>query len=238
MAGHHVTTQPGELQLDAYCRNLAARLHGPRRRREQILAELRDGLDHAVSDRIANGLPDAEAAQAAIAEFGTPDAVAAAFAGELATAYARRTIALFVLTGPLVGIWWLLLLQPHPWQAGLIALILAIPVIPLIPIATATAAAALATTGRLIRWLPESSPRQALTATIAVAALVLLADLTVLAVYAGSNMPAQPLAALAITASLLRITCSIITLRHATVIWHNLPATSTNGPVETRWPSC
>jgi hypothetical protein len=231
MAGHHVTTQPAQAQLDAYCRDLAARLRGPRRRREQILAELRDGLDHAVSDRIANGLTETDAAQAAIAEFGTPDAVAAAFAGELATAYARRTITLFVLTGPLVGIWWLLLLQPHPWQAGLIALIVAIPVIPLIPIAIATAATALATTGRLMRWLPESGPRQALTATITVAALVLLADLTVLAVYAGSNLPAQPLAALAVTASLLRITCSIITLRHATAMRHGLSATSTDGPV-------
>lgn len=231
MAGDHVTTQPGKLQLDAYCRDLAARLRGPRRRREQILAELRDGLDHGVSDRIANGLPDAEAAQAAIAAFGTPDVVADAFAGELATAYARRTVALFVLTGPLVGIWWLRLLQPHPWQAGLVAIILAIPVLPLIPIAIATAATALATTGRLMRWLPESGPRQALTATIAVAALVLLADLTVLAVYAGSNMPAQPLAALAVTASLLRITCSITTLRHAIAIRHGLSATSTDGPV-------
>jgi hypothetical protein len=173
----------------------------------------------------------ARAAQAAIAEFGTPDAVADAFAGELATAYARRTIALFILTGPLVGIWWLLLLQPHPWRTGLVALLVAIPVIPLLPLAIAAAAAALATTGRLIRWLPESSPRQALTATIAIAGAVLLADLTVLAVYAGSNISAQPLAALAITASLLRISCSIITLRHATAIRHGLTATSTDRPV-------
>ena len=231
MADDHLTTQPAQVQLDAYCRHLSARLRGPRRRREQILAELRDGLDDAVSDRIANGLPDTEAARAAITEFGTPDAVADAFAGELATAYARRTIALFILTGPLVGTWWLLLLQPHPWRTGLVALLVAIPVIPLLPIAIATAAAALATTGRLIRWLPESSPRQALTATIAIAGAVLLADLTVLAVYAGSKIPAQPLAALAITASLLRITCSIITLRRATAIRHNLSATSTDRPV-------
>ena len=158
MAGNHVTSQRVQGQLDGYCRGLAARLRGPRRRREQILDELRDGLDHAVSDHIADGLSDTEAAKAAIAEFGTPDAVADAFAGELGTAYARRTIALFVVTGPLVGIWWLLLLQPHPWRTGLIALLVAIPVIPLIPIAIVTAATALATTGRLMRWLPESSP--------------------------------------------------------------------------------
>ena len=231
MAGNHLTTQPAQAQLDAYCRDLAARLRGPRRRREQILAELRDGLDHAVSDRTNHGLTDTEAAKAAITEFGTPDAVAHAFRGELATAYARRTISLFVLTGPLVGIWWLLLLQPHPWRTGVIALIVAIPVIPLIPIAVAAAATALATTGRLIRWLPESTPSGALTATIAIAALILAADLAVLTIYALSNMPARPLAALAITASLLRITCSLITLRHATAIRHGLFATSTDGPM-------
>jgi hypothetical protein len=231
MAGNHLTSQPAQAQLEAYCQDLAARLHGPRRRREQILAELRDGLDHAVSNHITNGRTDTDAAKAAIAEFGTPTAVADAFAGELATAYARRTIALFVLTGPLVGIWWLLLLQPHPWRTGLVSLILAIPVVPLLPIAVATAATALATTGRLMRWLPEASPQLALTATIAIAGAVLLADLTVLAVYALSDMPAQPLAALAITASLLRITCSIITLRHATAIRHDLTATSTEEPV-------
>ena len=47
---------------------------------------------------------------AAIAQFGSPYAVADAFGGELATGYARRTIAWFIATGPLVGIWWLLLL--------------------------------------------------------------------------------------------------------------------------------
>lgn len=222
MAGDHVTTQLGQVQIDAYFRDLAARLRGPRRRREQILAELRDGLDHAVSDHIANGLNETEAAKAAIAEFGTPEAVAQAFAGELATAYARRTIAAYIATGPLVGIWWLLLLQPHPWRTGLITLLVAIPVLPLIPIAIAAAATTLATTGRLMRWLPEASPRRALTTTIAIAALVIVADLTVLLVYVRSSIPARPLAALAIAASLLRIACSIATVRHAAVIRQGL----------------
>ena len=83
MAGNHLTSQPAQVQLDAYCCDLAARLRGPGRRREQILAELRDGLDHAIEDRIAHGLTNTEAARAAITEFGTPEAVADAFAGEL-----------------------------------------------------------------------------------------------------------------------------------------------------------
>jgi hypothetical protein len=31
----------------------------------------------------------------------------------------------FVVTGPLVGVWWLLLLHPHPWRAGVAALVAA-----------------------------------------------------------------------------------------------------------------
>ena len=101
-------------ELAAYLSDLAAQLRGPRRRREAILTELRDGLDQAIEDRIAHRPAPTEAAAAAITQFGSPHAVADAFAGELATAYARRTIACFIATGPLVGIWWLLLLDPQP----------------------------------------------------------------------------------------------------------------------------
>jgi hypothetical protein len=167
----------------SYLSNLAAQLCGPRRRREAILAELRDGLDQASEDCIAAGLPPDQAAAAAITQFGTPEAVADAFGGELATAYARRTIALFVATGPLVGIWWLLLLHPSPWRTGLIALLAAIPVIPLIVIAIATAGGTLATTGRLMRWLPETGPRRALAATTAIAVLCMIGDLTMITMF-------------------------------------------------------
>ena len=218
MASDRLTSEAGEALLDAYLSDLAARLRGPHRRREQILAELRDGLDDAITDQITAGLPEGEAVTAAIAQFGTPQAVAEAFAGELATGYARRTIAWYIATGPLVGIWWLLLLQPHPWRTGLITLLAAIPVIPLIITAIATAAGTFATTGRFMRWLPEASPQHALAATIAIAALALVGDVTVIAVYVRSDVPASTLAAFAIAASLTRITCSLITMRHATAI--------------------
>lgn len=218
MASDRLTSEAGEALLDAYLSDLAARLRGPHRRREQILAELRDGLDVAITDQITAGLPEGEAVTAAIAQFGTPQAVAEAFAGELATGYARRTIAWYIATGPLVGIWWLLLLQPHPWRTGLITLLAAIPVIPLIITAIATAAGTFATTGRLMRWLPEASPQHALAATITIAALALVGDVTVIAVYVRSDVPASTLAAFAIAASLTRIACSLITMRHATAI--------------------
>jgi hypothetical protein len=221
MAGHRLTTTgnaPAQARVDAYLGELAHRLRGPRRRRAQILAELRDGLDHAIADQRTHGRTDDQAVEAAINRFGTPRAVADAFAEELATAYARHTIAWYIATGPLVGIWWLLLLQPHPWRTGLLALLAAIPVLPLITVAIATAAGTFATTGRLIRWLPEATPDRALTATIAIAALTLVGDLTVITLYLRSAAPVQPLAIPAIGASLTRIACSVLTLRHATLM--------------------
>jgi hypothetical protein len=223
MAEHRITAATGarpDAALAAYLSELTARLGGPRRRREAILTELRDGLEHATEHHITAGLPPGRAAAAAIAEFGTPQAVADAFGGELATAYARRAIACFIATGPLVGIWWLLLLHPSPWRTGLIALVAAIPVIPLIVIAVAAAGATLATTGRLMRWLPETNPHRALAATTAIAALCLIGDLTMITIYLLSGMPARPLAAVAVAASLTRIAASITTMRHAIGMRH------------------
>jgi hypothetical protein len=218
MASDRLATSTGTRPMDAlaaYLSDLAAQLHGPHRRREAILTELRDGLEQATEDRIATGLAPDRAAAAAISQFGNPSAVAEAFAGELAIAYARRTIARFIATGPLVGIWWLLLLHPSPWRTGLIALLAAIPVIPLIIIAIATAGGTLATTGRLIRWLPETGPRRALAATIAIAVLCSISDLTMITVFMMSGTPTRPLAVVAIAASLTRIACGITTVRHA-----------------------
>jgi HAAS len=114
VANDRLTSTSAQAQLDEYLAELATRLRGPRRRRQLVLAELRDGLDEAIADNLTAGLPDDRAVTVAIARFGSPQVVAEAFAGELAAAYARRTLAWFILTGPLVGIWWLLLLQPHP----------------------------------------------------------------------------------------------------------------------------
>jgi len=207
-----------EAQVSGYLTRVAAELPGPRRHRARILAELRDGLDHAVAAHTRTGLPSDQAVTAALDEFGSPHTVAEAFAPELAIAYARRTVAVFILTGPLVGIWWLLLLRPDPWRTGALALLLAIPVLPLIVAAALTAATTLATTGRLIRWLPETAPDRAILAVGTVAALVLLGDAGIIAVYAYSGGPLHPLAFLAILASLSRIVCGIVTIRH-TIAW-------------------
>ena len=201
--------------LAAYLSDLAARLSGPHHRREAILTELRDDLEQATEDRIAAGLSPDRAAEAAIMQFGSPRVVADAFAGELTTAYARRTIACFIATGPLVGSWWLLLLQPSPWRTGLIAFVTAIPVIPLIIAAIATASGTLATTGRLMRWLPETGPRRALSATITVAMLCMIIDLAMITMIMVSGAPTTPLMIIAVAASFARIVCSAAVLRHA-----------------------
>jgi hypothetical protein len=198
-----------EARLRAYLEAVAAALPGPRRHRGRILDELGDGLDRAAADRTAAGLGPAEAVDAAIDAFGTPDVVADAFAGELATASARRMLGWFVATGPLVGMWWLLLLHPQPWQAGVVALLAAIPVIPLVAVALATAAGTFATTGRLMRWLPETGPRRALAGVVAVGVLVIGADATIIAVYLGSGLPVGPLAVVGVTTSVIRSGCSV-----------------------------
>jgi hypothetical protein len=218
MASHRLSadTDTHDDALAAYIADLAARLRGPRHRRQAILAELSDGLDQAAQDHRAAGLTPDQAATAAIAQFGTPQAVADAFGGELATAYARRTIVWFIATGPLVGIWWLLLLQPNPWRTGLIALLAAIPAIPLIAIAVVTAGGTFATTGRLMRWLPETGPHRALAATITIAAICIIGDLTVITMFLASGTPTRPLGLVAIAASLTRLACSITVVRHAT----------------------
>jgi HAAS domain-containing protein len=213
-------TAAGEARIRAYLDEVAAGLHGPRRRRARILTELRDGFDDAVTAHTATGLPTEHAVSAAITQFGTPAAVADAFAAELAIAYARHTLAWFVATGPLVGIWWLLLLRPYPCQGGAATLVAAIPVIPLVAAALAAATSTLATTGRLMRWLPETGPGRALAGVVIVAGLAVTGDLAVIGVYLGSGGPARPLAVVAIAASLIRIGLSLVTIRHAAALRH------------------
>jgi hypothetical protein len=222
MASHRVTAgTPDDAQLAAYLAAVAARLRGPRRRREAILAELYDGLDQAAHDRRASGLRPGHAAAAAIARFGTPELVADGFAGELAISYARRAIGWFLATGPLVGAWWLMLLNPEPWRTGVAGLVTAIPVVPLIAVAIVMAGGTVVTTGGLMRWVPETGPHRALVAASAIALLCIIGDatmITVFLVHGGMHGgvhggPAGLLGAAAVTASVTRIAASSTALR-------------------------
>jgi hypothetical protein len=229
MASHHLTAGHARPTpaVEHYLTELAtALLPAPAVAHTRVLTEIRDGLTETIDAHRAGGMPPDAAAVTAISEFGDPATVAGSFAEELATASARRTIAAFILTGPLVGIWWLLLLHPVPWRSGVLAALIAIPALPLIPVAIATAAGTFATTGRLMRWLPETTATRALTATTAIAALCVAADLTVLGILTthlaiGRQYPAL-LIAVAATASIVRITAATTAIRSTRALRHRL----------------
>lgn len=179
--------------LEGYLATLAAQLGGPARTRQAILAELGDGLADATQAHHASGLTPAAAAQAAVAEFGQPPTVAAAFAPELAGAQARQTALGLIRSGPLVGGLWLAALvasNAAPWRHGLTGVWLALPAV-----GVAVAVAALATllvvaaTGRASRWLPlPTRPTLAPAAAAAVGTAVIVADLMVLGMLTGQAL--------------------------------------------------
>jgi hypothetical protein len=160
--------------IEGYLAEVTARLPRPPRAQAGIVAELRSGLLDATDAHRSAGLPPAEAALAAVREFGEPAQVAAGFSAELAAGQARRVVVTLLATGPLVGLLWLATaLASHlavrlalPWQETGLSPGLRVGM-PLIVVAVGvTAWAALlgiATTGRLTRWLP-ARPRRAPTA--------------------------------------------------------------------------
>lgn len=225
MAGRrNLTPQPlrpgnSEQVLDQYLVSLGSHLSGSRRDHARILDEIRSGLEEATEGRSSRGIAAEAAAQAAIDDLGSPTTIATAFAGELATRLARRTLWTLLFTGPLVGIWWFLLFAPAPWSLQLGILIAAIPVLPLIAAAIGTATIAIGTTGSLIRWLPETTPKRALSAAVAVALACILGDLTMLAIlgFRGATGTAESfpptLAIMAIAASAIRLVGSAWLIR-------------------------
>jgi hypothetical protein len=93
--------------------------------------------------------------------------------------------------------------------------IAAIPILPLIAVAIATATGTVATTGRLIRWLPEATARQATAGAAAVAALALVGGLIMIGLYVRSGLPARPLGVIAVAASTTRVVGSVAVLARA-----------------------
>jgi HAAS len=216
--------QPGldpdaERVLDDYLAALAARLAGPARARQAILDELHDGLVGATHTRQAAGASQASAAAAAVAEFGDPAAVAAAFTPELAARRARRVALTLIGTGPLVGSLWLAVLAAGGQAAIAAAPVWQWPVVQaggwtarlLLAIVGATVLAAwvtVAATGRLTRWLP-ARPSLPAVAAAAAASGASLFDLSLLLVLATQTLPTPaaapwPLVTVAAIASLVR----------------------------------
>ena len=145
--------------VEDYLAEVTARLPGPMRGRARVVAELRSGLLDAADAHRSAGMPAAEAARAAIREFGDPVEIAGGFTAEIAASHARRAALALLLTGPVVGVLWIAagaashLVWPWHWQStpatGVVISLLAVTV----AVTASGATFGIATTGRLTRWL-------------------------------------------------------------------------------------
>jgi HAAS domain-containing protein len=195
---------PGAV-IEAYLSAVATGLTGPARGRGQVIAELRSGLLDAADAHRRAGLAPAAAVQAAVAEFGSPGQIAAAFRPGLAAGQARRVAVVLLATGPLIGLLWAAAARAShvgihavaPWYwahlppAAPVALQLIAAVV---PITVWTTLLTLATTGRLTRWLPPR-PRLAPSAAAIAGFGAATADLILLAVLASQLAAPGTLAA-------------------------------------------
>jgi len=158
--------------------------------------ELADGLDETWRRHLGDGLAPADAARAAIAEFGTPNQVTAAF---VRLSPGRRIAMLLLGSGPLVGACWgASLVTAHAWTWP-------------VPIAGVTlyALALLAVVGTLVA---AATSRHGYRRTRLAAAgglgLVALDAIMIAAVLTSAPVPMWPMAA-AILASLARIAATL-----------------------------
>ncbi len=166
------------LAVEHYLDEVAARLPGPRRSHSGIVAELRSGLLDAADCHENRGLPPAEAAQAAIAEFGDPEQVADGFVAEIAASQARRVAVILLVTGPLVGLLWvgtaaashIVIHLASLWHLSGMHGVFGLG-IQLVAVAVAVtgwaAVLGIAATGRLTRWLPVRPRRAPTVAAVA-----------------------------------------------------------------------
>jgi hypothetical protein len=169
--------------IGTYLAELAGQLGGPSPARAAIVAELEDGLWAANAAHQASNLTPADAARAAVAEFGHPGTVAASFGPELAAASGRRVGLGLLATGPLVGTSWLLLAaatwtwagREPPAALGLVAGLVGLVLVVAVP----AAVLAVAVSGRLSRWLP-AGPQVAATAAATAASACVAGDLVLL----------------------------------------------------------
>lgn len=205
--------------IDRYVDAVGQGLYGPRRVRSKVLSEIRDGLEEATRTRIDAGIPGPAASAAAIEEFGSPRLTANAFAGELGTARARHIVIAFLVTGPLVGIWWLFLLAPQPWSFDAQPLWRTIPVLPLVVVGIGAGLSVIAMTGRLTRWIPMAEPAAALSTAAALTMICSIGDVTVLAILAaritsGHLTAPAALAFIAAAASITRLALATASCYH------------------------
>jgi HAAS len=199
--------------IGGYLDALASSLVGPGAARAEILTEIGDGLLEAAGTYRSQGLTPDEATRAAIAEFGEPHMVAAAFGPGLGARLARRTALALLASGPLVGLAWIagaILASLPPARYELSGPWWALPVVGLTLIVGAPSMVlAVAATSRLgLRFcLPASLPPKA-AGVASLAAItadsILLAALGVYALMTPAPVSLLPVVP-AIAASLARL---------------------------------
>jgi hypothetical protein len=211
--------------LDAYIADLAQRLPGSRHARTAILTEIGDGLAETVAKHQARGSCPANAATAAVSEFGDAHRLAAGLATELAGLTARRVGLTLLATGPLVGLIWLAAFvaraDGNGWRAQLVALMSDVPVFPIL-LVLVVPMAVLATTagGRAARLLPFD-PRQAAAVACLAAMGCIVCDVSLMAALVASTArggDASWLAAVALAVSGVRLTLAAVAARRCTVL--------------------
>ncbi|MFI6702947.1 permease prefix domain 1-containing protein [Streptomyces sp. NPDC050509] len=151
------TVSPQSDPVEDYVASLAAALHGPARAKDRMVAEVREGLTDAVSERTRAGLTYQRAADQAMREFGTTDELVVSWQRELTIAQARHTARAVALTIPFVIACWYLVRQAGDegtWQLPRTAQLLAVHLAGVSAAAALLAAVTLAATGTLARWLP------------------------------------------------------------------------------------
>ncbi|MET7398573.1 permease prefix domain 1-containing protein [Dactylosporangium sp. NPDC005572] len=96
--------------IERYAAGLAAALRGPRRVRDEMVAEARDGLQDAAEALEEAGLDRVAAERRAVADFGTYRQVVPSYQAELASHQGKRTALWIALALPVM-----MLLEPLMW---------------------------------------------------------------------------------------------------------------------------
>jgi len=217
-------------RLHGYLSTVAADLPGSARSRHDILAEVTDGLLECYQEHRADGQSPARAAESAVAGFGDPHRLASGFAGVLAGRAAHRIGLGLVLTGPAVGAAWVAAFAGRTgsdWATQVAAMPSVVP-----GLAVAVPAALLAALGTggtayrrplrvLSRHLPLP-PRAAATLALVATAGCVAADTGLLFGLFGWALAGTawtPLALLAGTASLVRLTVAAMCARQVGTLW-------------------
>ena len=185
---------PGPSLIAAYLDALARQLPGP------VMEELADGLAETYRRHLGLGLAPEAAAQAAVAEFGAPELIAAEFArAHPARRAARRLLA----AGPVVGSCWAVaLITSRAWTWPIPAAAGVLPGLALVAVVTLLAVAA-----RTTRY--RAAGRAGAAGCIGTAALDAFMIIGVLA----SDPPARWAVGVAVAASAARLALTACALR-------------------------